>query len=97
MGECFAGFLDGLDIEDGEGGFAFKKTLDLWKGFHFEGEEDGAVGDGSDMEAETEAWGFVAGMRIMHGDKLLIEFARPLVSPLYRKHCWVKTGSLRCE
>lgn len=58
--------MDGAAVEDGEGGFAFEEALDLGKEFHFEGEEYGSVGDGADMEAETEAGGMVAGELIGH-------------------------------
>ncbi len=64
--EGFSGFLDGSAVEDGEGGFSVEETLDLREGFHFEGKEDGAVGDRADMEAETEAWGVVAWELVCH-------------------------------
>lgn len=55
--EGFPGILECIAVENGEWGLAVEETSDLRDLPHGDGEEYGAVGDGADMEAESEAGG----------------------------------------
>lgn len=60
--------MDRLAFEDGQWGFSTQESLYLWESLHCEGEKEGTVDYGTDMEAEAESGGLTTGVGVMHND-----------------------------
>ncbi len=60
--KSFAGLLDCVGFEYCQRGLTLHETTNLIDLLHEKREEEWAVGNGSDVEAESESWGLIAGV-----------------------------------